>query len=444
MLPSSLLRLLLLPVVVASVANAGIIQAADSYSLREPVNDKRAFAVDVQVNAQGSLKTPVKEDSAAELPLNVQATMKYIERRLPAAGRDDRAWRGLRRYEKATSKIVVKDQTTQLSLVSQSRDIVAEGRRSGLLLYSRGLPLRRQDVDLLSLPGDPLTVLAALPVSDVEVGESWTVPEWAAQMFVGVEAATSSELTGKLLSVKDDIATLQFQGEVTGATTGAATKVTLNGTAEFDLKNSLLTSLKLIQQEQRGISTVSPGMDVTATIRWDRKIASGEGPFSEQVLGDVPFDPPAEADLLRFDSRFWDIALMHDRNWHVFQEIPEVAVLRLVESGSLISQCNIAKIPKMPAGQHVAPETFERDIKVSLGQQLSQIVDASEVPTDDGRFIYRVVAAGGTDELEMVWLYYLCASPDGRQISFVFAVEQSNLEALNSRDLKLVDTLEFK
>ncbi|MBR9804215.1 hypothetical protein GYB59_22090 [bacterium] len=441
MLPSAPSRLLLLLGVVVFSSQDVL---ADSFSLREPINDKRTFTVEVQVNAQGQLKTPVKEDTAAELPLTVQANMKYSERRLPAAGRDDRAWRGVRRYTSATSKIVVKEQTTQLSLAQRSRDVVAEGQRSGLLLYSRDMPLRRQDVDLLSLPGDPLAVLAALPSSDVEVGDTWTVPEWAAQMFVGVEAATSSKLTGKLLTVKEDIATLQFQGEVAGATTGAATKVTLNGTAEFDLKNSVLKSLKLIQQEQRGISTVSPGMDVTATIRWERQIAPSNASFSEQVVERIPFDPPEEADLLLFDSRHWDVALMHDRNWHVFQEIPEVSVLRLVESGALISQCNIARIPKMAAGQHVAPETFERDIKVSLGDQLSEIVDATEVPTDDGKYIFRVVAAGNVNDLDMVWLYYLCAHPDGRQISFVFAVEQSNLEALNSRDLKLVETLEFK
>ncbi|MEZ5947708.1 MAG: hypothetical protein R3C12_00410 [Planctomycetaceae bacterium] len=66
------------------------------------------------------------------------------------------------------------------------REVVVEGQRSGLWLYARDLPLQRRDMDLLNLPGDPLTVMAAAPVADVEV-ESWSIPEWAAQMFVGVE-----------------------------------------------------------------------------------------------------------------------------------------------------------------------------------------------------------------------------------------------------------------
>ena len=63
MLPSAPSRLLLLLGVVVFSSQDVL---ADSFSLREPINDKRTFTVEVQVNAQGQLKTPVKEDTAAE------------------------------------------------------------------------------------------------------------------------------------------------------------------------------------------------------------------------------------------------------------------------------------------------------------------------------------------------------------------------------------------
>jgi hypothetical protein len=191
----------------------------------------------------------------------------------------------------------------------------------GLWHYARELPLQRRDVDLLNLPGDPLTVMAALPGGEVEIGDEWSVPDWAAQMFAGVEAATKSKLTGKLLSVEEGIATLQLVGEVAGATTGAATKVTLNATATFDLNLQCLTSLKLIQREERGISTVSPGMEVAATVQWERSLAAKSLPDS--ALQDISLDPPAIARLLLFRSKYWNVSLLHDRDWHLFQEIPE-------------------------------------------------------------------------------------------------------------------------
>ncbi len=416
---------------------------AESFKIREPINDPRSFRVTVKVQAKGTLKTPSREKKPTDLPLELQASMNYRERRLPSAGRDARAWRSFRMFEQASSKVIVKEQTTTLHISPQVRQIVAEGKRSGLVFYNKDIPLKRSDLDLLTLPGDPLCLLAVLPGQDIELEETWTIPDWAAQMFAGIEAATSSKLTGKLLSIKEDQATLQIIGEVTGATAGAEIKVILNGTAVFDLKLQVLKSFRLIQQEKRSISTVSPGMDVTATIQWNRSLLPAEKEIPENLISAIPLDPPPISQLLQFQSKHWNVRLFHDRNWHLFQEIPDVTVMRLVESGSLISQCNIAKIRSAKPGEHVLPEQFEKDIRTSLADQLSDIVDAGEVPCDNGNFIFRVIAAGSATDLEMIWIYYLCANPDGRQVSFVFAVERANLEILNDRDLAIVKSLEF-
>ncbi len=432
----------ILTVVLASFSSSSLL-LAESYLIRESNTDTRSFRITVQIEAKGSLKTPSKEKKPTDLPLQLHASMDYIERRLPPAGRDARAWRSVRIFKQAQSKVVVKDQTTTIQISPQLSQVVAEGDRSGLIFYDSKVLLKRSDLDLLTLPGDPLCLLAALPVQEVELEETWTVPDWAAQMFAGVEAATTTKLTGKLVSVKEDQATLQFLGEVSGATAGAQVQVILNGTAQFDLKQQMLTSFKLTQQEKRSISTVSPGMDITATIQWKRSRALPAEAIPETSLSKIPLDAPPVSKLLQFQSKFWNIRLQHGRNWHLFQELPEVTVMRLVESGSLISQCNIAKIRTARPGEHVPPEQFEKDIRTSLADQLSEIVDAGEVPSQNGNYIFRVIAAGSATDLEMVWNYYLCAHPDGRQVSFVFAVERANLETLNDRDLAIVQSLEF-
>ncbi len=416
---------------------------AQSYSLREPLADTRTFQVTARVQGQGTLKTPTQEKKDLDLPLEVQASLMFYERRLPSAGRDDRAWRSFRLYDNARSNIKVKNQVTNLTLSSLVREVICEGQREGLLLYAPKMPMRRHDLDLITIPGDPLALLALLPSSDVELEETWKVPDWAAQMFVGIEAATSVEMSGKLMSVKDQIATIELTGKVAGATIGALTEVSITGTATFDIANQLLTSLKMVQIEKRSVSTVSPGMEVTANVSWQRKV-SPSVTISENQIANIPFDLPEISKLLLFKSKHWNISLIHDRNWYVFQEIPEVAVLRMVDNGSLISQCNIAKIGSAAPGQHVAPEKFESDIKASLGESLSSIVDKDVVEVNSGNYIYRVVASGSANGLEMVWIYYLCAAEDGRQVSFVFAVEGNNIEILNSRDLSMVESIEFE
>src|SRR5690606_6270243 len=121
----------------------------------------------------------------------------------------------------------------------------------------------------------------------------------------------------------------------------------------------------------------------------------------------------------------------------------EVAVLRLLDRGSLVAQCNISPIPSVPAGEHTPLERFQADIQTSLGEKLKTIQPAEKLPSTDGRIVYRVVAEGEAAELPMQWIYYLCASPSGKQLSLVFAVESQLLETLDSQDRKIVQSLRF-
>jgi hypothetical protein len=128
-----------------------------------------------------------------------------------------------------------------------------------------------------------------------------------------------------------------------------------------------------------------------------------------------------------------------------------VAILRLVELGSLVSQCNLSPAPSAVPGQTTPLERFETDIQQSLGERFSEIVSRERIPTDDGRLIYRVVAAGnvvikstkGRSDIPMNWIYYLVAHPQGRQASFVFSVEPQLLEQLKDQDRELVLSLRF-
>ena len=78
-----------------------------------------------------------------------------------------------------------------------------------------------------------------------------------------------------------------------------------------------------------------------------------------------------------------------------------------------------------------------------MGASLKSITKAEIFEVPDERFLYRVTAVGQSNGIEMHWLYYLCAAPSGRQVSYVFAVETKLLERLGNRDLGIVSTLQF-
>ncbi len=65
------------------------------------------------------------------------------------------------------------------------------------------------------------------------------------------------------------------------------------------------------------------------------------------------------------------------------------------------------------------------------------------IPTDDHRFLYRVTAIGEANKVPITWIYYLCAAPNGMQVSFVFAVETALRDRLGGRDLQMLKSLRF-
>jgi hypothetical protein len=135
--------------------------------------------------------------------------------------------------------------------------------------------------------------------------------------------------------------------------------------------------------------------------------------------------------------------LTHDRDWHVFQQNRQIAVLRLIEQGSLVAQCNLTPIRPAAAGEHVSPEQFQDDIRTSLGPQFKSLEKAEPIPTGDGRFLFRVAVIGEANKAPITWIYYLCAAPSGSQTSCVFAIDSTLRKRLGDRDLEMMKSLKF-
>src|SRR5690606_25871123 len=138
-----------------------------------------------------------------------------------------------------------------------------------------------------------------------------------------------------------------------------------------------------------------------------------------------------------------------------------MAILQLMERGSLICQCNMSPVPSAAAGDHTPVGQFESDIQKSLGKKFRRFISQEQLPSTEGRFVYRVAVEGEVElatskksedgksstssmiQVPMNWVYYLCADRSGRQMSFVFSVEPPLMEQLGGRDRQMVETLEF-
>lgn len=416
--------------------------ADDVYRLEEPATDRRPFNVAVRMTVNGHVEFALGGGKSTTSPLEAEATIGYRERRLSGTGRDAQALRSLREYDKPEARIKIGDRLNFNRLRSDRRTVVAQGRREGVLLYSPSGPMNALELELLEHPGDSLAALSLLPPRPVSVGEKWTPQTWALACLTRTEAVLKSELACELEAVRDGTARVRFSGRIEGAILGAATTVELSGHYLYDLERRCLTRLDLTQKEKRSVGTVSPGMDVTAHVVLDRAPSPVYGPLTDALVDTIPLEPDPALLQLVLDLP-GETRIEYDRNWHIFHQTEQATVLRLLEKGSLVSQCNISRIPAVAPGRHTPEERFQGDIRIALGEKLEDIPQAEQLQTGDGRFLYRVAAIGSANDEPMHWIYYLCAGPDGRQVSFVFALESKLLERLANRDLEIVKSLKF-
>ncbi|MAT15343.1 MAG: hypothetical protein CMJ46_08750 [Planctomyces sp.] len=416
--------------------------AADSYRLEETLTDSDIFGVESTISIKGELLTPQQETAIAHT-LEVDAKLRYVEQRLEGAGRDARAYRALRQYLDCKATINVSDNQVQSILRPERSQIAVHGNRQGLKRVSTEGPLTRNELDLLETPGDSLAVVALLPERSVEIGDSWSVPDWALQMLTATDAVLKNEMTCTLDKVEANVAYISFKGSLEGATGGSPCKITVEGEFTFLTDLKFLKKLTLTQTEDRSAGPVSPGLKVTAKVSLDRYPAVNPDVIPENADELVPLQPTDEQLALELVTP-WKFSLIHSRNWHVFQQTVSSTTLRYIEDGSFIAQCDLIKLSDALPGRHVSSNQFQLDIRKSLGGQLSKLGDLEESKLDNGVITYYVVAEGKARELDMTWLYYLTASPDGKQTSFVFSVESDLLPQLGDEHQQMIESVQFK
>lgn len=403
----------------------------------------RAMTTQIAVTVKGKLFTPQQGDAKISLPIELKAESRFVERRLPSAGREERAYRSIRLMDRTIADIKIGDETTRSTLPLQLKRVVVEGDKEGLFLYSPDVYMSRNNIELLGMPCDPLSVLPLLPTTAVKVGDEWQTDSWIGSMLTSMEATLKSEIKCKLLSLDDKQAVIQFQGQVQGAVTGSNSTIDVTGQIFFNVTDKYVEKITATQIEKREIGTVSPGMDVTAEMTVFRNPIAVPEQLNDLVTEKIPLDPDNKVKSLVYQSGDWKLQFFHDRNWHIFQELPHVVVLRLVEQGNLLSQCNIAVVQSTKPGEHTPYPKFQDDIVKSLGARFTELLEEKSLDAPEGCFIYRVKVAGKANDLAMQWHYYLFTNRDGRQVSFAFALEPKQAEKLQDRDFAVVRSVHF-
>jgi hypothetical protein len=397
------------------------------------------------LEVDGHLKLKTDSTNVKKLPLNVSGKFRYEERLLelangPPAGR---AVRAVRHYDRAEASFKINRRERQASLPVDKRLIVVERRDGPVLTVSATGPLTREQLELIDIPGNSLVLGQLLPGKEIEKGQQWQIDDSVLVGMLGWDAAGQCDAKGKLSNVDGNLATIEFEAAASGSVAGVPTKVELKGKCLFDSQRRRIVWLGMALREDRDGGPAQPGFQVTARLKMTIAPLEASDTLADQYLAGLPLTADEGSRLLLFESSHAGCRLLVDRRWWVILDSGEATILRLVDNGDPVAQCNISAMPDLEPGKHVSLEEFQRDLHKALDKNFGQFIEASQSRTDEGLRVLRVTAAGSVSDVGVHWIYYLVSNEKGRRVVFVFMLQDESVEQFAATDQSLMSSFEF-
>jgi hypothetical protein len=433
-------RVLAIVEVLLIVAPAG---RAQTCTLAEEIKAGDCFDVHIDMKLSGEMRI-VKDGKTVPLKLEANASHVYPERVLAVAA-GGIVQKTARVYQTARATITLGDNRSERTLRPERRLFVAQHYRDVAMLYSPSGALTREELALTAEQFDSSAVTGVLPGKDVAVGDTWSVPASVVQALCNFEGVTEHAVSGKLESVADDVAVFRLTGTATGIDTGAIAKVKIDAVGRFDRKAKRLVSLEWNQKDERDQGPVSPVTVVESTTTLKRQPIEQPDSLSDVALVSVPADedPPAPMKQLDYRDSQGRFSFLYSREWHLTAQSKEHLVMRYMDRGDFVAQVTLTPWKKADKGKHMTAEEFKQAMNDTGGWEPEKELQAGEVPSENGRWVYRFSVLGQMDGVAAVQNFYLVASPEGEQMILVFTMTPKQVEKLGARDLSLVGSLEI-
>ena len=417
---------------------------AQTYELQEINKPGDCFRLhlNMQLNGYMSVNRGSKQFS---MHVGATAEHEFCERTL-SLGKDGCPDKTCRFYTNAKAQIGVERDHTERTLRQERAFIVTQRYRDRLTVYSPAGPLMREELEVTGEHLDTLAISGLLPSKAVKKGDAWKVSNSVVQALCGFEGLTEQSLECKLDDVNDRAATILISGSGTGIELGALVKAKLSGSIRFDLKSKRIDFVSWIQNDERDQGPASPASKLESITEVKRILIDQPESLSDVAIVSVPdgFEPaPSLLDLSYQDvkDRFHFTAA---REWQTVSKGEQHVVLRLMESGEFIAQATVTPWTKTEAGKHLSSEEFRRAMDETPGWQMEQELQAGEVPSDGGRWIFRLATQGSLDGAKVMQNFYLVAGPKGDQVVVAFTFAPKNAERLATRDLALAASIQFE
>ncbi|REK17649.1 MAG: hypothetical protein DWQ37_05835 [Planctomycetota bacterium] len=374
-----------------------------------------------------------------KVPMSVVANLKYDEALL-AIDQDGRPARSVRYYDDIRAVIKIDQGGEKPSLDPGRRLIVAERGKTGpCVLYCPNEPLRREELELIDVPGSTLAFDGFLPDKPVAIGDTWKVDEEPLAALLCLDAVGKSEVECVLGEVQDGEAIVSAAGSLSGAVGGISTEIELKIKYKFNRQARRIHSFAMLIKEQRAAGHIGPGLDTVAKLVVQVVPIRASQTLTAERLRQVPGSTTEDQLALGYSALGGQFQLAYDRRWHLTNDEPKLAVLRMLDRGELLAQCNVSALPQVK--KPVTLAQFQRDVERSLGKNFGQFTAASQQVNDTGYAVFRVVVDGKVSGVPVEWIYYLVQDRQGHRVSLAFTLESGKRERFAAADSAFVSAV---
>ena len=424
-----------------------------------PGGELMAGEIDIKVNSPRGLQQKIAArfehegevivDDAGQRASQEKLQMRTIadlvfHQRLTGSVKDLQA---IRYYDSSHGNFNIAKGKTDATLAKSNRMIVARLKsKPGQRIQMASIQdlLNQSELNLIKNPADPLSYGGLLNKNSVAQGEKWSVDKNALADFLAVDRILFTDAKMMLKKATPTAARIYLLGQVDATVDDAGTSMKVSAIFDIDRARQQVTSVRLSIDENRQPGQVAPGFQgksrVNVQLNPDRSCAHLTTANLKKLT-----NARRIKQRLQWQSEKGQFALEYDPRWKMIVSEGEAAILRYVDDGDLLAQCNVLQLPARPASKPLTLAEYRGEIeKIIRADKSAKLVDAVTVKSATGNKTYRVEVDGVEDEIPVKWIYYHVAAKDGRRLTFIFTLEQEIANIFKPSDQRMVNGLSFQ
>lgn len=400
----------------------------------------------LKLEVTGTLELDPSGQNPTTSPFGVSANFEFVERTVQA---DEFWWTG-RSFTQASARITVGRGSTNSSL-SQPEEVVIESleqrddRQVALSVTRPSHPLTLDEMELVKLQAiSPAISTWFSSLRDKGLTDSWTPDSWSVAAALAIDVVTDNQIRCRVKRRQAGQAEIEVRGTVVGTAGDVGTEITLLGTCKVDEATGRMRMANWEIQEKRALGPATPGFTARTRLELTDLGTGAWDDAQEQTFQQARASHSStSSNLLVFESKHQGIRLEHSPQWNVIADSSNVAILRLVDQGDLISQAHVTRLQPLPAGTKLTAATYRQDVAAAIGEGRGTIVDVSEFQTPRGYDGLRANVSAEVSGIAVQWIYMHVSDSQGRRVGWIFTTEQDRIDRLGIEDQTLVDSMEL-